>query len=87
MLLSIGSSAQTTTIIGTGSQFGQTGSNGSPIYRSSATSGFDYSQSVLLYTSQDLSNAGIFNGAIISSIGFNKIIQLMILLFLLLRDI
>lgn len=72
MLLSICGSAQTTTIIGTGANAGTTGSNGSPIYRSSAGSSFDYSQSVLLYTFADLSAAGIFNGAVISSIGFNK---------------
>ncbi|MBF4983208.1 hypothetical protein FNJ87_02275, partial [Nonlabens mediterrranea] len=72
MLLSIGSWAQTTTIIGTGASSGSTGSNGSPIYRSSAGSSFDYSQSVLLYTFADLSAAGIYNGAVISSIGFNN---------------
>lgn len=72
MLLSMGTMAQTTTIIGTGATAGSTGSNGSPIYRSSATSGFDYSQSVLLYTFADLSAAGIYNGAVISSVGFNK---------------
>ncbi|MGJ8683930.1 MAG: choice-of-anchor J domain-containing protein [Nonlabens sp.] len=72
MLLSICGSAQTTTIIGTGTSPGTTGSNGSPIYRSTAGSSFDYSQSVLLYTFADLSAAGIYNGAVISSIGFNK---------------
>lgn len=70
--MAIASYGQTTVTIGAGTVAGGTSDNGAPIYRSSATSGFDFSQSVMLYTAADLNSAGIFNGATISSIAFNK---------------
>jgi hypothetical protein len=62
----------TTVVVGAGSQTSGTNDNATVVYRSSASSTFDYSQNVLLYTFNDLSAAGIFNGAVISSIGFFK---------------
>jgi hypothetical protein len=64
--------AQTTIVLGTGSQTGGTNDNATVVYRSTAGSSFDYSQNVLLYTFDDLSAVGIYNGAVISSIGFYK---------------
>gem|GEM_PF-3009831 len=64
--------AQTTVSVGTGTDGTTGGSNGTPIYRSSAASSFDYGQSVQLYTQSDLNAAGIYNGATISSIGLFK---------------
>lgn len=64
--------AQTTVVLGAGSQTGGTNDNGTVVYRSTAGSSFDYSRNVLLYTFADLSSVGIFNGATISSIGFYK---------------
>lgn len=64
--------AQTIVSVGTGTSGSTGGSNGTPIYRSSAASSFDYGQSVQLYTQTDLANAGIFSGATISSIGLFK---------------
>ncbi|MDP5076744.1 MAG: fibronectin type III domain-containing protein, partial [Nonlabens sp.] len=61
-----------TVSVGTGASGSTAGSNGTPIYRSSAASTFDFSQSVQLYTQQDLNSAGIFSGATISSIGLFK---------------
>lgn len=61
--------AQTTVTIGTG-----TSSNYSygPIYRSSATSTFDYSQYHYLYTAADLAAVGIVPGSTITSLAFEK---------------
>jgi hypothetical protein len=64
--------AQTTVSVGTGAGGTTGGSNGTPIYRSSATSSFDYAQSVQLYTQADLNAVGIYSGATISSIGLFK---------------
>ncbi len=65
--------SQTTVTIGSGTS----GSSGGtervkPVYRSSATSSFDFSQSIMLYTESDLQAAGIFPGEFIYSIGFYK---------------
>jgi hypothetical protein len=65
--------AQTTVTIGAGSTTGGAFDNGAPVYRSSATSSFDFSQSLLLYTEDDLAAVGIYNGAVISSVGFYKL--------------
>ena len=63
--------AQTATI-GAGSSTGATGDNAGPIYRSSATSSFDFSQHYYLFTAAELSAAGITAGSTISSIAWNK---------------
>ena len=67
----IGASAQTTVTIGTGT-LTTSGSNGTPIYRSSASSSFDYSQSVQLLTQSQLAAAGILPGATITKIAYYK---------------
>jgi hypothetical protein len=64
--------AQTTVSVGTGAASTTGGTNGTPIYRSSAASIFDYAQSVQLYTQADLNAVGIYSGATISSIGLFK---------------
>jgi hypothetical protein len=46
--------------------------NGTPIYRSSTASTFDYAQSVQLLTQTDLSSAGISSGDVITKISFKK---------------
>jgi hypothetical protein len=63
--------AQTTVTIGTGTTTAAS-SNAGPIYRSSAASAFDFSQHYYLYTQAELSAAGIFTGATISKIAWNK---------------
>ena len=68
----IGAMAQTTVTIGTGSSTTGSFDNGSPVYRSSSTSGFDFSQSLIMYTEDDLATVGIFDGAVISSLSFYK---------------
>src|SRR6186713_1559388 len=60
--------------IGTGTQAPLTNNSiYSPICRFSATSTNDCSRSNLLYTSAELSTAGITNGATITKLGFYKI--------------
>ena len=66
--------AQSQITIGAGSQSG-TSSNGStgdpgPIYRSSASSSFDYSRHHYLYTASELAAAGLTPGAIITHLGW-----------------
>ena len=68
--------AQSQITIGAGSQSG-TSSNGStgdpgPIYRSSASSSFDYSRHHYLYTASELAAAGLTPGAIITHLGWYK---------------
>ena len=58
--------------IGAGATTGSTSSNVGPIYRSSASSAFDYSQHYYLYTQAELAAAGILPGAVINSIAWNK---------------
>ncbi|MFY7991527.1 MAG: hypothetical protein ACOVO3_12390, partial [Fluviicola sp.] len=60
-----------TTIIGAGAATG-TASNIGPIYRSSATSAFDFSQQFYLYTQAELAAAGINPGDFINSVAFFK---------------
>ncbi len=71
MALGIGSYAQTTVTIGTGTT-ATSGTNGTPIYRSSASSSFNYSQSVQLLTAADMAAAGIPPGATITKIAYYK---------------
>ncbi|RYD52904.1 MAG: T9SS type A sorting domain-containing protein [Sphingobacteriales bacterium] len=61
--------AQTVITVGTGTS-ATSGTNGLPIYRSSASSSFNYSQSASLYTTTDLTS--LPNGATITAIAFNK---------------
>ena len=63
--------AQTTVTIGTGTTTAS-GTNGTPIYRSSATSSFHHSKSIQLLTATDLATAGIPSGAVINSWAYNK---------------
>lgn len=69
--LGLGAHAQTTVTIGTGT-LSTSGTNGTPIYRSSATSSFNYSQSVQLLTASDLAAAGVLPGATITKIAYYK---------------
>ncbi|MCC5916326.1 MAG: hypothetical protein JJU02_03260, partial [Cryomorphaceae bacterium] len=62
----------TVVVIGTGTLASTTTQNGSPIYRSSTTSAFDYAQSVQLLTQADLSAAGITPGSTITKIAYKK---------------
>jgi hypothetical protein len=71
MMIVYGAQAQTVTI-GAGAVAGSTGSNIGVIYRSSATSAFDFSQQYFLYTAAELSAAGIPPGSIITSVAWNK---------------
>ena len=64
--------AQTTVIIGAGASTATGGTNGNPIYRSSAGSSFNFSQSAHLITAAQLSAAGMSGGSSISSFGFYK---------------
>lgn len=65
--------SQTTIIVGSGTTSSTSFDKGNPIYRSSATSNFNYSQSVQLIDGSDLIAAGIpSGGAVISKIGFYK---------------
>jgi hypothetical protein len=59
-------------VIGTGTLASTNTQNGSPIYRSTATSGFDYAQSVQLLTQADLAAVGITPGATILKIAYKK---------------
>jgi GEVED domain/Ig-like domain CHU_C associated len=63
--------AQTVTV-GTGALTATGGTNGNPIYRSSAASTFNFSQSVHLYTATQLNGAGITAGSTIDAMGFWK---------------
>ena len=63
--------AQTTVTIGAGT-VSSSGTNGTPIYRSSATSSFNFSQSVQLLTAADLVAAGITPGSTITKLAFYK---------------
>ncbi len=63
--------AQTTVTIGAGT-VSASGTNGNPIYRSSATSSFNFSQSVQLLTAADLAAAGITAGSTITKLAFYK---------------
>ena len=65
-------SAQTTVTIGTGTAASGTTDNGNPIYRSSATSAFNFGQSVQLLTAADLAAAGVTAGSTISKIAYYK---------------
>ena len=65
-------SAQTTVTIGTGTTNATGGTNGNPIYRSSAGSTFNFSQSIQLLTAADLAAAGVTAGSTISKIAFYK---------------
>lgn len=61
-----------TTIIGAGANVGGTSSNAGPIYRSTASSAFDFSKHVYLYTAAELATAGINAGDNITSVAWNK---------------
>jgi hypothetical protein len=63
--------AQTTITIGAGT-VSASGTNGTPIYRSSASSTFNFSQSVQLLTAADLAAAGITAGSTITKLAFYK---------------
>ncbi|WP_353078858.1 T9SS type A sorting domain-containing protein [Flavobacterium sp.] len=63
--------AQTTVTIGAGT-LSASGTNGTPIYRSSASSSFNFSQSVQLLTAADLAAAGITAGSTITKLAFYK---------------
>jgi|GEM_PF-7073367 len=63
--------AQTTVTIGTGT-LTVGGSNGVPIYRSTATSSFHHSKSIQLVTAADMATAGVPSGAVITQWGYNK---------------
>jgi len=63
--------AQTVTI-GSGASTSGTSDNGSPIYRSSNSSSFNFSQSVHLVSSSKLSTAGILPSSTITSMAFYK---------------
>jgi hypothetical protein len=65
-------SAQTTVTIGSGTSSATGGTNGNPIYRSSAASTFNFSQSIQLLTAADLAAAGVTSGATITKIAFYK---------------
>ena len=64
--------AQTTVTLGAGTSASGAFDTGHPIYRSSATSSFNFSQSVQLLTASDLAAAGVFSGSTISKIAFYK---------------
>jgi hypothetical protein len=64
--------AQTTVTIGAGTTSSSVFDNGNPIYRSSATSSFNFSQSVQLLTAADLAAAGITAGSTITKLAFYK---------------
>lgn len=65
-------SAQTTVTIGAGTNNATGGTNGNPIYRSSAASTFNFSQSIQLLTAADLATAGVTPGSTITKIAFYK---------------
>jgi hypothetical protein len=72
MLLAVFGFSQTTVIVGTGTTASGTNDNGNPVYRSTATSAFSFSQSVQLLKSSDLSAVGITAGATITKIAYFK---------------
>ncbi|NHM02644.1 T9SS-dependent choice-of-anchor J family protein [Flavobacterium difficile] len=72
VLYGISTLGQTTVTIGTG-VLSATSANGSPVYRSSATSTFNFSQSVELLTPADLSAVGITAGSTITKIAYKKL--------------
>ncbi len=63
--------AQTTVVINTGT-VGTPAYNAGPIYRSSASSGYDASRYTYLYTQSELAAAGITPGSVISQLGWVK---------------
>lgn len=71
MALFISGAMAQTAIIGTGT-LTASGTNGTPIYRSSSTSGFHHSKSIQLLTAAQLSGAGISAGSQITGWGYNK---------------
>lgn len=72
LLLSASTIMAQTAVIGAGSSSGATGDNAGPIYRSSAGSGFDFSQHYYLFTASELAAAGVISGSTISSIAWFK---------------
>jgi hypothetical protein len=72
LLIGVLSFGQTTVTIGTGA-LSASGVNGTPIYRSSAASTFNFSQSVELLTPADLSAVGITAGSTITKIAYKKL--------------
>ena len=68
---SIASYGQTTVTIGTGT-LTSSGTNGTPIYRSSSTSSFHHSKSVQLLTAAQMSAAGVLANSTITQFGYNK---------------
>jgi len=68
--ITTGIQAQTATI-GTGT-LTASGTNGTPIYRSSTTSTFHHSKSIQLLTAAQLGAAGVTSGASITGWGYNK---------------
>jgi hypothetical protein len=73
VFLGLYSYSQTTVTIGTGTLSAAAGTNASPVYRSSATSTFNFSQSVELLTATDLSAVGITSGSTITKIAYKKL--------------
>jgi|GEM_PF-859616 len=72
VFLTMGITAQTTVTIGTGASTASAGTNGDPIYRSSAASTYHYSKSGQLLTAADLAGVSVVSGASINSIGYYK---------------
>ena len=62
---------QTTVVINTGTA-GTPAYNAGPIYRSSASSSYDFSHYAYLYTQAELATAGIVPGSLIYSVGWVK---------------
>jgi hypothetical protein len=71
LLLHANSLAQVA-VIGAGGTTSASGSNAGPIFRSSASSTFDFSNHYYLYTSSELAAAGIALGSTITAIAWNK---------------
>jgi hypothetical protein len=59
-------------VVGNGTLTAGTTQNGSPIYRSSTTSSFDFAMSVQLMTQADLAAAGVLPGSDITQIAYFK---------------
>ena len=59
-------------VVGNGTLTSGTTQNGSPIYRSAATSAFDFAMSVQLMTQADLAAAGVLPGSEITQIAYFK---------------
>ncbi len=72
LLSSVFGFSQTTVTIGTGTNASGTNDNGNPIYRSAATSVFNFSQSVQLLTATNLSSVGLTSGSTITKIAYFK---------------